>query len=468
MDDLLKGCTGITADSRQVKPGFIYVAIKGNKLNGNTFIPEAVAKGAKIIITNDKVDIGNYNGVKVINVTDTYEKLAHLANEFYQPQPAHIVAVTGTSGKTSVVNFYQQISEFLGKKSASIGSLGVISSATSINLEDPFATPDAVTLNQVLMQLASNGVTHVAMEASSHGIKQKRLKFVKLEAAAFTNFSQDHLDYHGTMNDYFESKLKLFTSMLNGADAILNADISEFNEIASRISTESSSKIITYGKHANDIKLVNVHDKTIELKIFDKEYKTQFNVNGSFQVYNLMAAIGLAISTNLNIDQIIKVVPYLKAAIGRLEMVAIVNNAKIFVDYAHKPDALKNVLQTLKNECSSKLYVIFGCGGDRDKTKRPLMGSIATEFADEIIITDDNPRTENASEIRKQILAGCNNRALQYDDRAVAIYETIRKLQANDVLIVAGKGHENYQIIGDKKSYFSDKDEILKVIKDLG
>lgn len=456
--------TGVAFDSRQVEHGNIFVSIEGTKANGDDFIKDAIQNGATLIITSEDSNYQAAQGTAVIKVKHPRKTLAKLANQFYQPQPENIVAVTGTSGKTSVAYFYQQITELLGCKSASIGTLGIKSNvAAPIELEGSLTSPDPVTLNRSLELLATAGVTHVAIEASSHGIEQKRLSGIKFCAAAFTNFSQDHLDYHQTMDQYFKAKMQLFTKVLHSGYAIINADISEFADISQLISSKSSLKILTYGHLGNQIKLISKKKNIITLEILGSNFTTTFYPEGNFQIHNLMAAIGLAIANNFKPHEIMTIVPQLKAAPGRMEKVATYNDAKIFVDYSHKPDALEKALQTLKNECEGQLFVIFGCGGDRDKTKRPIMGAIAGKYADYVIITDDNPRFEDASQIRSQVMAGCPN-AQEYANRSTAIAQTIAKLKPQDILLIAGKGHETYQIIGNDHHHFSDTEEVLRAL----
>ncbi len=449
---------GITSDSRAVKPGFIYVSIKGEKVDGDDCIEQALSNGASLVVVRKN---SRYKGDKALRVENPRAKLAKLSNEFYQPQPSNIVAVTGTSGKTSVAFFYKQIAELLGLKSASIGTLGLVSNYASIEVKDSLTSPDPVTLNKILQKLASSDITHVAMEASSHGIAQYRIDGINLQAAAFTNLSQDHLDYHKNMEEYLDAKLKLFTEFLKRGYAILNADVLEFKKISSALKSKPQIKILSYGRLGDHIKLISLRKPDICLEILGSRFNSKYHLEGGFQVHNLMAAIGLAISTGMKPHEIIEILPQIKAAPGRLELVAEYHGAKVFVDYAHKPDALEKALTALREECKGRLIVIFGCGGDRDKAKRPMMGEIATRLADVVIITDDNPRTEAAGAIRKEILAVCSN-ALEYDSRSSAIADAIKQLKALDILLIAGKGHETYQILGGQSLHFSDHEEVMR------
>ncbi|MCE2991949.1 MAG: UDP-N-acetylmuramoyl-L-alanyl-D-glutamate--2,6-diaminopimelate ligase [Candidatus Jidaibacter sp.] len=453
---------GITSDSRKVESGFIYVSIEGVKLNGDDFIDEAISRGATLVIIQKNSAYKN-DAIEILRVENTRTKLAKLAHDFYQPQPKHIVAVTGTSGKTSVAFFYKQIAELLKHKSASVGTLGVLSNYAKFDVGDTLTSPDPITLNQILADLHAHKITHVAMEASSHGISQHRVDGIKFQAAAFTSFSQDHLDYHNSMEEYFAAKLKLFTEVLKSGYAVLNADIPEFEKISTALANNSRIKILSYGRSGNHIKLLSSQKPDISLEILGAKFDTKFYPEGSFQIYNLMAAIGLAIATGMKPHEIVEIVPEIKAAPGRMEFVTEFNGAKIFVDYAHKPDALDKALTALKHECKGKIVVVFGCGGDRDKSKRKIMGEIAARLADTVIVTDDNPRTEDASSIRKQVMEGCKG-AIEFDDRAVAIAEAIKLLKPSDMLLIAGKGHETYQIIGKEYLHFSDHEEVLRCV----
>lgn len=455
--------SGISSDSRNVKQGYIYVSIKGAHFDGDAFAKDAAEKGASLIVTRSDSSI-QLDGVEVIKVEDPRKALAELCNSLFQPQPQNIVAVTGTSGKTSVAFFYKQFAELLGFKSASIGTLGVVSNFISIPHDDTLTSPDAITLNQILQNCAQNEISHVCMEASSHGIDQHRVDGIKIASAAFTNISQDHLDYHRDMQEYLDTKIRLFTELLiSGGDAWINADLKESDYILSQVSKRKDINVKTYGKNGSDIKFISLNNYELTIEIAGQQYTSHFYPEGTFQSYNLMAALGMSISTGLDLDKLIAAIPEIKAAPGRMEQVAVYNGAKVFVDYAHKPDALEKALAALRPDCKGKLYVIFGCGGDRDKTKRPIMGEIAARLADVVIVTDDNPRTEDAAAIRKDVLAGCTG-AIEYDSRSKAISATMQQLKEGDALLIAGKGHETYQIIGTETVYFSDNEEVMKVV----
>lgn len=442
---------GIAMDSRAVKPGDAFFAISGSKIEGDVFAQDAIDKGAAVVVTSLKTDLC---GGKIFKVEDPKAFLSHSLMSLYPLKPEKIVAVTGTSGKTSVAYFYYQIAKLLGGKSASIGTLGVISDV-EIETEVTLTSPDAITMHKVLSELARQSVEYVACEASSHGIEQKRLDCIKFKGAAFTNFSQDHLDYHQSMDNYFSAKRRLFTELLGDGLGVLNADIEEYRVL-------KQCKHISYGKMGGEIKLHGYDDATI----LGRRYKIRHEFGDTFQVYNMLAAVGLGIASGLDVADMVECLQYLKQAPGRLEKVYSINGADIFVDYAHKPDALEKVLAILKNKYK-RVVLAFGAGGDRDKGKRLIMGEIASAFADIIIVTDDNPRSEDPSEIRQEIMKGCPE-ATEIGDRAEAIKYGISVLQPGDCLIIAGKGHEEYQIIKGTVLPFSDKKIAISCAQILG
>jgi UDP-N-acetylmuramoyl-L-alanyl-D-glutamate--2,6-diaminopimelate ligase len=455
---------GITSDSREVKSGYIFVAIRGTKMNGELFINDAIKNGtAKIVVSEDFPDMIP-EGIEIERVQNPRKYLSMFVASFYKNQPDNIVAVTGTSGKTSTAFFFKQICELSGHRSACIGTLGVLSDFVEFdNNDDTLTSPNAEKLHNALSILYDNKITHVAIEASSHGIHQYRIDGVRIKAAAFTNFTQDHLDYHDNMEEYFKAKLRLFTEVIlpNGF-ALINADILQYEKIRSIIkSARPDVRILSYGRHGDFIELISIHEKEVTLKIGGVLYKSFFNLEGSFQIYNLMAAIGLANCVGFNIPDIINTIPNIIAAPGRMQKVATYNGSAIFVDYSHKPDALEKAILALKSNCKGRFCLVFGCGGDRDYLKRPIMGGIAGKYADVIYVTDDNPRTENPKHIRSMIIKACPN-AYEYEDRAECIKAAIKNLNSGDTLLIAGKGHEDYQIIKNKKHHFSDIEEVLK------
>ena len=376
-----------------------------------------------------------------------------------------MIAVTGTNGKSSIADFYYQILKYNYKKVASIGTLGVKSKKINLNLSN-------TTIDQILKKLKKNHVDNVIMEASSHGLKQNRLDGLKFNSGIFTNLSQDHLDYHKNFKDYLNAKLYLFKNLIKKkGNIITDKTIPEFQEIK-KISTNKNLKLNTiYGKK-NNLEILSHSFKGVTQVIKIKHHKITKKVNlnlvGKVQIKNIMMAILAAQKSNLSLDKILAVVPKLKAVEGRLEIIGkIKNQSKVILDYAHTPDALKTCLLNLREQfLGKKISLIFGCGGDRDKNKRSKMGKIASTFADMIYLTDDNPRSENPSKIRKDIKKGIKNKnVVEISDRKKAILEAIENLKSNDILLVAGKGHEKFQYVGNNKIYFSDKEVILKGIK---
>lgn len=443
----------ITSDSREVCQGALFVAIEGSSANGQEYIDDAINRGAKVIIYG-----GNYipqnKGVEFIKVDDPRIAIAELAARKYNKQPKNIVAVTGTSGKTSVAYYYKQLVELLGKKSASIGTLGTISS--DFKQEGKLTTPDVVELHKSLYKLAENNVEYVAVEASSHGLTQHRLDQVKIQAAAITNFSHEHLDYHKTLDGYFAAKMKLFTDLLPTDNiAVLNSDMEQYPEI---LSLCKNKRVISYGYNAEDLRLLRTEQSAAGLLVAfsynNEDYQIIFEkIVGDFQALNILCTFGLAIASGFDIKEIVQVASKLVAAPGRMEKVG---SANVFVDYAHKVEALEKVMKVMRNSFKGKVVVVFGCGGNRDKEKRPLMGRIAAQYADVVIVTDDNPRKEDPQQIRKEVLDGCPE-AIEIADREKAIEYAVSMLETKeDALIIAGKGHEKYQLVGDHILQFDD------------
>jgi UDP-N-acetylmuramoyl-L-alanyl-D-glutamate--2,6-diaminopimelate ligase len=447
---------GIAADSRKVKPGFLFVAIAGAKADGAHFSKLAAAAGAVAVAAEQRPD-GLSATIAFIQVKNARRSLAIAASKLFSRQPATIAAVTGTSGKTSVVAFTRQIWMALGFQAASIGTVGLVSPKDE--KYGSLTTPDPVELHRTLDQLAREGVTHLALEASSHGLDQHRLDGVHIAAGAFTNLSRDHLDYHQTIESYLAAKLRLFDSVIvpNGT-AVIGVDDCYAGQVI-EAAKKRGLKIMTVGEHGDDIKFVGgVIDgfaQVVTLAHGGKTYKVKLPLVGAFQVQNAGVAAGLAIATGSDPARVFDALSSLTGAKGRLELVGTRNGAPIFIDYAHKPDALAKALAALRPYANGKLVVVFGAGGDRDAGKRPIMGRIAKENADRVIVTDDNPRSETAAAIRAAILAAAAG-ATEIGDRAEAIRAGIAELKAGDVLLIAGKGHETGQIIGDKIVPFSD------------
>ncbi|WP_323733190.1 UDP-N-acetylmuramoyl-L-alanyl-D-glutamate--2,6-diaminopimelate ligase [Candidatus Bandiella euplotis] len=465
IEQLLKRVTGIADNSENVREGFAFFALSGSQNDGLDYIEHAIKNGAKFVILDQNATLPKkYDGaVEFIKVDNPRSYISLASSIFYKEKPQYIVAVTGTNGKTSVANFFQQICDLTGYKSASIGTLGVITSEQQYEAKDQpsLTSPCAIELHEILHNLSNSSYTHASIEASSHGLRQHRLDHVNFQAAGFTNLTQDHLDYHGTMEEYFAAKLRLFDEVLKpGSYAVLNADTNEFQRMKD-ICNSRSIKVLDYGKKAKELQIVS-SSGVLEVQVFGQKYKLQPTVKGEFQLYNILCSTGLAAACELPVNKILDALNDLKAAKGRLELVAKHNGADVYVDYAHTPDSLQTILTTLRQICKGELHVLFGCGGNRDATKRPIMGEIASRCADHIIITDDNPRKEHSDAIRKEIMAACNN-GVEIEGRANAIEYAMSHLKENDILVIAGKGHENYQLIGNSQTYFSDFDEVLKI-----
>jgi UDP-N-acetylmuramoyl-L-alanyl-D-glutamate--2,6-diaminopimelate ligase len=396
--------------------------------------------------------------VVLIEDTNPRRRLALLAAAFHGEQPAHIAAVTGTNGKTSTAQFTRQLWQALGHKAGAMGTLGLV--ADGFPETPSLTTPDPVALHATLADVARGGVTHLAMEASSHGLDQFRLDGVVVEAAGFTNLTRDHLDYHGTMAAYLQAKLALFDRVMpKGATAVINADIPEFEQIASTAHARKQT-VIGFGTAGKELRVIDAtplpHGQRLELELFGKRRTLELPLVGRFQVWNALCALGLVIGTGTDAEQAADCLVNLTGVRGRLEMVATLpNGAAVYVDYAHTPDGLETVLRSVRPHTHGRLSVVFGCGGDRDKGKRPMMGRIAAELADRVIVTDDNPRSEVPATIRAEVMAGCPG-ATEVDDRAKAIALAVGELGPGDVLVLAGKGHEQGQIIGNEVRPFDD------------
>jgi len=461
---------GLTADSRAVERGFLFAALPGVKVHGKVFIGDAVKRGATAVLTDQAQDLPalhrEYPGVSVIVDPNPRFRLAKMAARYYAPQPKTIAAVTGTNGKTSVAAFTRQIWQQAGRRAASVGTLGVVGP----DFEQPgsLTTPDPVTLHRELQDLARQRIDHVALEASSHGLDQFRLDGLDVAAAAFTNLSRDHLDYHATMAAYLAAKARLFGELMpRGRVAVLNADVTEFESLA-RVCRSRAHTIYAYGTGVRtELRLLAARPsgagQELDLKVLGRSYTIALPLVGRFQAMNALAALGLALATGVARDQAVQALTRLVGAPGRVEHVAShPNGAPIFVDYAHTPDALENILSALRPHCRGRLIVVFGAGGDRDAGKRPVMGEVTTRLADIVIVTDDNPRTETAAAIRQAIMAAAPG-ALEIGDRGEAIAQAVRMLQPDDLLVLAGKGHEQGQIVGTVTHPFNDA-EIARAV----
>ncbi|MES2029841.1 MAG: UDP-N-acetylmuramoyl-L-alanyl-D-glutamate--2,6-diaminopimelate ligase [Pseudomonadota bacterium] len=450
--------TGLAVDSRAVKPGDLFFALAGAKTDGARFIAQALASGA-VAIAGDHHPGGL--SVPFVSTRNPRLALALAAARFYPRQPAVIAAVTGTSGKTSVASFAREIWGRLGYASASIGTIGLVSPKRTIY--GSLTTPDPISLHKQIDEITGEGVTHLALEASSHGLDQFRLDGVRVSAAGFTNLSRDHMDYHPDVAHYLGAKLRLFLNLVvDGGVAVIAADHEHSPQVihAAQSRHLRLMKVGRKGDGAGEgIRLVDASVEGFAQKLtLEHRGKTRaitLPLVGEFQIENALVAAGLVIGTGGDVDATFAALEHLQGAKGRLEQVGAHNGAPVFVDYAHKPDALAKALQALRPYARRKLVVVFGAGGDRDAGKRPLMGEIAAENADTVIITDDNPRSEEPATIRAAILATAKG-ATEIGDRAEAIRFAIENLQPGDALLIAGKGHETGQIVGDRTLPFSD------------
>ena len=458
--------TGLTSDSRSVRKGYLFFAYPGTKFDGCEFIQDAVRHGARAIVAQSGTPIPAYmtdsDDVVWIESDNPRHLLAVTAARFYGAQPETIVAVTGTNGKTSTVTFARHIWQKLGFRAASLGTLGL--QAEKINHVGSMTTPDPVRLHAQLAELATSGVDHLAIEASSHGLDQQRLDGVLISAAGFTNITQDHLDYHETMENYAKSKRYLFETLLKEKGvAVVNADSSE-GAAVQEICRLRGITCWTYGYQGKELRLVsrnpNPQGQQVTLEIFGQEIDFMLPLVGEFQVMNMLCAAGLVLARcQKRLQEVIDILPNLTGVPGRLEFVpGHREGAAVYVDYAHTPDALENVLKALRPHTRKMLVCVMGCGGNRDKGKRPQMGRIAAELADVVIITDDNPRHEDAAQIRAEIKQAAPQ-ATEIADRAEAIRTAIKFCKAGDVLVIAGKGHEQGQIIGDTVYHFDDVEQ---------
>ena len=457
---------GLNSDSRRIEPGDIFFALPGAKVHGNEFVAEAVKRGALAVIT-DIAPPGDL-GIPVIVVKDVRASYARAASRVYEPQPEINVAVTGTNGKTSVASFVRQIWTYAGVPGASIGTLGVETANRLI--EGSHTTPDSRTLHQSMRALKAQGIDHVAIEASSHGLDQRRLDGMHFEAVAFTNLSRDHLDYHPDMDSYRDAKLRLFTDLLvDSGPAVVNVDDPEYEPFMF-VALSAGATLLTVGREGAYIEVLSIkpegYGQRVEVRHVGEKLSFHLPLTGEFQVSNAIVAAALAMSTGVDKSDAFPALSELVGAKGRLELVAEHAGAAIFIDYSHKPVALEAALAALRPYATGKLRVVFGAGGDRDKGKRPIMGEVAKRMADEVIITDDNPRTEDPAAIRAAIMAESKG-AKEIGDRREAITTAIKSLKKGDVLLIAGKGHEDYQIIGTTKHHFSDHEVVAEAIKGL-
>jgi len=455
----------LTADSRQVTPGALFAALPGTRADGRAFIPEALTRGAVAVLAPEDTPPPEGLGDAIAFLTDPcpQRRLARLAAAFYGAQPAVVAAVTGTNGKTSVASFCQRIWAGTGHTAASLGTLGL--APPVVAAPGNLTTPDPVALHRCLAELAAAGYDRLAMEASSHGLAQGRLDGVRVRAAAFTNLTQDHLDYHGTMDAYLAAKLRLFAELLApDGTAVINAESSYAGRVVAAMSG-GERRVWLYGETADAALRLLARDpdpegQTLALTIFGHRHELRLPLVGRFQALNALAALGLALDeAPADAAEVADALAALAAhpgIPGRLQRVAVTpGGAAVFVDYAHTPDALETVLTALRPHTAGRLHVVVGCGGDRDRGKRPLMGGIAARLADRVLVTDDNPRSEDPAAIRKAILTAAPD-AREIGDRGQAIAEAVAALAPGDCLLIAGKGHETGQIIGDTIRPFDD------------
>ena len=466
--------TGLTADSRQVQPGWLFAALPGSRTDGRSFIGDAVARGAAVVLAPEGTPpLSDAPDTALLTDPLPRRRFAQLAAAFCRRQPVTIAAVTGTSGKSSTVHFARQLWQALGHPAASLGTLGI--AAPGFERYGALTTPDPMALHGALADLADNGIDHLAMEASSHGLDQYRLDAVAVSAAGFTNLSRDHLDYHGTMAAYFKAKARLFDVVLPpDGMAVINADDQWGAQLIARCRV-TGRRTWTYGKSGGELVLHRVAPTAgglaVAYEILGRPLQAELPFGGGFQAYNVLCALGLVLagidepSHGDAITRLAAALPTLGGVRGRLERVAVhPNGAPIYVDYAHKPAALKAVLAAMRPHAVGALSLVFGCGGDRDAGKRPEMGGIAEQLADHVVVTDDNPRSEEPAAIRRAILAACP-KAIEIGDRAEAIAYAVGRLAPGDLLVIAGKGHETGQTVGQQVRPFDDAEQARQAVR---
>lgn len=464
--------TSIAVDSREVTNGTLFFALPGSQVHGASFIPKAIAQGAVAILTDSEGarlaadDIAS-SGIALVVAEDPRAALAQTAALWFGPTPSTVVAVTGTNGKTSVSTFCRQIWLELGHKAVNLGTTGV-EGAWSYPLRH--TTPEPITLHRVMAEAAQEGITHLSMEASSHGLDQRRLDGVILKAAGFTNFTQDHLDYHETFEAYFEAKMGLFDRVLPPeAGAVVNIDDPKGEQVADICEDRGQAVIRVGRKEEAELYLsaqrFDATGQELRFSFEGKTYLKRLNLVGGFQADNVLLAAGLVIAAGEDPQAVFDTLPYLETVRGRMQLAATrENGASVFVDYAHTPDAVSTALRAMRPHVMGRIIAVVGAGGDRDKTKRPLMGAAAVENAEMVIVTDDNPRNEDPAGIRAAVMdgafeAGGGEHVFEVADRAEAILRAIDALQPGDALLIAGKGHETGQIIGDDVLPFDDVEQ---------
>lgn len=466
---------GITCDSRRVEPGYLFAALPGNQVDGRQYIADAVAKGAPVVLAAEGTETEfDHEGVCLVTHANPRKAYASAAAHFFADQPETIAAVTGTNGKTSVVSFLRQIWNELGHTAASAGTLGVrVTDRNGLHLPEleqapSLTTPDPVDLHRNLAKLAENDVDRLAVEASSHGLDQYRLDGLKVKAAAFTNLSRDHLDYHRTAEAYGAAKRRLFSEILGDQGiAVINADDATAATFV-QAATDRRIRTLDFGRSGRDLTLLATEARpqglSLEVSAFGERHRAEMSLIGSFQAMNALCAAGLAIALGEDTAAALASLAELRGVRGRMELAGQTpRGGLVYVDYAHTPDALASALQAIKPHTRGRVHVVFGCGGDRDPGKRPEMGAMAAQHADVIVVTDDNPRTEDPKEIRKAALTACPD-AREIGDRRQAIAEAMAGLADGDVLLVAGKGHERGQIVGTETIPFDDADVVAELL----
>jgi len=458
--------SNLSADSRTVNPGTLFAAIPGTVADGRDYIESAIANGASAILSTPGLP---ELPVPYIADPEPRRVYSQIAARLYAGQPETLVAMTGTNGKSSTVEFLRQIWAYAGKASACFGTLGI--QAPSGYRPLTHTTPDAVALHKTLSALATEGVTHVGMEASSHGLKQYRLDGVKITAAGFSNLTQDHFDYHPDVDDYFTSKARLFMKLTpENAPVVINVN-DEYGRKLTDMCKARGQSVMRVGWSGEDIRIDEITPRsasqTLDLVVFGTRHKVELPLAGEFQALNAVAAAGLALATGIPEVIVLEALETLTGVAGRMERAGQTKDgAPIFVDFAHTEDGLDKLLRSVRPHTMGRIVIVFGCGGDRDPDKRTKMGAVAAKQADHIIVTDDNPRTEDAASIRKQVLKGCPD-ADEVGDRAVAIRVGIDLLGPNDCLVIAGKGHEEGQIVGDTVIPFSDVEQVSAALSEV-
>lgn len=457
---------GLAVDSRDVRDGFLFAALPGTKVHGASFIPTALAQGATAILTDAEGAALAAEAIEaakaaLVIAEDPRGALSATAALWFGAQPATMVAVTGTNGKTSASTFCRQLWMAMGHAAVNLGTTGV-EGAWELPLKH--TTPEPITLHRALAEAAANGITHAAMEASSHGLDQRRLDGVHLKAAGFTNFTQDHLDYHHTFEAYFDAKMGLFERVLpEEGVAVVNIDDPKGFDVARRAIARGQRVIRTGRAPEADLRLdaQRFDAKGQDLRFFwqGKPHQVRLNLIGGFQAENVLVAAGMVIGAGAPAGDVFAAMPKLTTVRGRMQLAATrANGATVFVDYAHTPDAVSTALKALRPHVMGRLVAIIGAGGDRDRTKRPLMGQAAAANADLVIVTDDNPRSEDPASIRAAVLMGCTD-AMEVGDRAEAILRGVDALEPGDALLIAGKGHESGQTVGDTVFPFDDVEQ---------